>query len=80
MDSSPAEYDTALLDPRACTQEILRSIYALIPASKLKNIRDTEIYQRYLNGKTAEELARTYGLHVQHVRKIIRQTARKRPR
>ena len=28
-------------------------------------------------GETAEDLARAYGLHIQHVRKIIRQTARK---
>jgi hypothetical protein len=76
-DSSPAEYDTALLDPRTCIHEVLRSIYVLTPSAKLKTVRDAEIYNRYVNGETAEDLARAYGMHIQHIRKIIRQVARK---
>jgi hypothetical protein len=74
-DSDPPEYPAALLDPRTCAQDLLSRIYALIPNAQPpidRQARDAEIYQRYQEGTSTSELAKVFGLTVQHVRKIIR--------
>ena len=70
-----------LLDPRTCTQDLLRRIYARIPNAPApidRTIHDTVIYQRYTQVEKTAELAKAYGLSVQHIRKIIRLMAGKR--
>ncbi len=74
-DTDPSEYRVVLLDPRTCAQQLLRRIYARMPAAPPPidtNARDAEIYQRYTSGESTSALAKVYGLSVQRIRKIIR--------
>ena len=64
------------LDPTTCGKEILRRIYGHIqprPKPIEKSVRNTEIYQRFLNGEPTADLPKAFKLSVQRIRKIIRQ-------
>ncbi len=64
-----------LVDPSVCAKEVLHLIYTHMqsPSKSIgRHERDAEIYRRFMSGETAFELAATFKLTVQRIRKIIR--------
>ncbi len=78
-DSSSASVEKAV-------RRILRLLYARmeLPSEAIsdhtptKEERNAEIYQRYLTGKRAVDLAREYGMSLQRIYKIIRNQKKRR--
>jgi DNA-binding CsgD family transcriptional regulator len=79
-DSEPPEYPASLLDPRTCSQVLISYLYANLPPTPPidRTLRDTQIYQRYVEGETTAELAKALGLSVQRIRGIIRHMSRRK--
>ncbi|MBX3063299.1 MAG: hypothetical protein KF726_10010 [Anaerolineae bacterium] len=74
-DFENTDYPALLLDPRTCTEQLLKHIYSLLPPSQPpidKIARNAEIYQRFTAGESLESLAQAYHFTVKHIRQIIK--------